>query len=595
MNPPAPPAAPLKSGARPEALPPWRRAGAWAVRHGLSVTLAVAALARLVQGLQARASDPFYARSPAHFDMHTYCAWGQAIASGDWLSARFTEGGPFFYGPVYSYFLGLLFTLFGPGYDAVHLVQGALGLLVPLCLWLVARDLFGRPAALATGLLAALCAPLLFYEQVLLMEGLLTALHAVLLWCVIRTQNPVRRPGLWWLAAGLLAGTATLARSNFLLLLPFLAALPLAYSAGMPEGRRTAFTRAGLFAAGAAFILALSLARNVAVSGQWVLTTSNGPMNLYIGNAPDSEGILQLPPSYQRLKEQYGSESAVPWSAELRRALAASPGAPVRLFFRKLWLFWNSYDVPDNVSYYAMKRYYPLVAYSPSTWLLLVPLALSGAWLTRASWRRQLPLYFYAVGVPVTIALVFVLGRYRLPVLLPLLLWSGAALALLAGRAAARRWKELVPHAMLLAAGVALLWPTRSPAAARNRGAGSERPTLIRVNDYNNLAQGQIDAGRPEEALRVLEEGVAIYPAAVELVAKLTDLCFASGWPERAVPLLARFVQLKGPAPAALLRLAEAHARSGNRAEAAQVLQELLRHHPNHPEARKHLAELAPG
>jgi hypothetical protein len=305
--------------------------------------------------------------------MNTYWQWAKGIAAGDWLSAK-TRPQAFYYGPLYAYFLAILIRFFGENFHVVHGTQALVGLVAPALLWSLGRRLFGKGPALATGLLAAVCAPFLFYEQTLLMEGLLIAIHAAILWAFVRGQESAgHQRRLWALVAGALSGVACWGRGNFLLAMPALAAVWLFLPAVLaPTGESDRETETPLsppvrtpphpFRAGAgcsaaylfgvALLLAVTLWRNHHVSGQWVVTTSNGPVLLYIGNASDARGFFYYPKSFEALEDRYGSQAAVPWLHELLRDVAAHPAAFARLMLRKVWMFWNSYDYADNVSYY---------------------------------------------------------------------------------------------------------------------------------------------------------------------------------------------------------------------------------------------------
>ncbi|MCX7625736.1 MAG: glycosyltransferase family 39 protein [Candidatus Sumerlaeaceae bacterium] len=153
------------------------------MQKGGWVVAAIALLVRLIHWWSVRRSDPLYAYTLPETDMHTYWEWAKAIAQGDWLSRK---QGVFYYGPLYPYWLAPWFKLFGPNYDLVHLMQVAVGVLAPLAIWDLTRRLFSWREALVAGLLLAVAAPILFYEQLLLMEGLLVAIHAGFLWCCVR-------------------------------------------------------------------------------------------------------------------------------------------------------------------------------------------------------------------------------------------------------------------------------------------------------------------------------------------------------------------------------------------------------------------------
>jgi len=587
---------------RPKPIPPWLE---WLVEHGLWVTVAAAALARLIYWMHIYASNPLYAHTLPKCDMDTYWQWGRKIAAGDWLS-RQSQPGPFYYGPLYPYFLAAIFRLFGESFHAVHGIQALVGLLPPALLWAIGRQLFGKGPALATGLLAALCAPFLFYEQTLLMEGLLIAIHATILWCLVRGQEASgQRAWRWALGAGMLSGLACWGRGNFTVVIPVLAAawlvVPVLIVPGAPSASKAASSKApsqrpkslwrsGAFCAaaytlGAALLLAVTLWRNHYVSGGWVLTTNNGPTLLYVGNASDSRGIYFFPPSFQALEDQYKRQGAVPWGREVLRDVAAHPAAFVRLLVKKTWMFWNSYDYADNISYYLCKRFSPLLQWSPSTWLTIVPLAVLGIWETRRSWRRQMFLYVYAAAFALSIIAVFIVGRYRLEELLPLLVWAGAALAVLARRAWEKQWKNVGARAAVVAGGIALLWPAWSPAVAYNTPSQMKGIHLVRPNDYNQIALAWLEVKQREPARKLLEEAVVQYPYLEGIAFPLSALYIEDGNPQRAVAILQGYVRIRGTEKYGLLRLANALSLCGRKAEAISAVQNVMRNHPGDAEA----------
>ena len=587
------------------------------IERGLWITLLAAVLTRLIHWINIHAFDPLYAQTQPMSDMRTYWVWAKAIAAGDWLSEN-AQNGPFYYGPLYAYFLACLFRVFGESYSVVHGLQALIGLLAPLVLWTISRRLFGKGPALATGLLAAFCAPILFYEQTLLTEGLLIAVHAAILVCLVRGQESVGRAWLWALGGGVLSGVACWGRGNFFLVIPAITAtwtiapvvftrtLPLESPSGEPQSLRLPTAQqkplwavgtvcAAAYLLGVALSLSVTLWRNHHVADRWVLTTANGPILLYMGNSSDSIGLFQSPSSRHDLEKQYGSQGAVPWGRELLRDMAAHPGAFVRLLLKKTWMFWNSYDAADNVSYYACKRYSALMRWSPVSWLTLAPMALLGIWQTRRLWRRQIFLYVYTVGFALSIIAVFIVGRYRLEALFPMLVWAGPAAADLSRQAWERRWRRLVVPVLALAVGVAILWPTRSPAAIYNAAKGQKDIPLVRRNDYDRLAVAHLELGQRRQATELLEEAVAFYPWFNPLVRRLAIIHIQERKFEQAVAVLEKYIQLAGPDGETNLLLADALASGGRTADAIALLQDLLRNNPQDAQAQTLLSQIQKG
>jgi tetratricopeptide (TPR) repeat protein len=602
--------------AAPRPIPRWV---VWATDHGLWITLAAGISARVIHWASIYHYDPLYAHTLPMSDMQTYWQWAKEIAAGDWLGAK-SRPGPFYYGPLYAYFLGVLFRGFGESYNAVHAVQALLGLLSPVVLWAICRRLFGKGPALATGLMAALCAPILFYEQQILVEGLLIAVNALLLLCLVRGQEPGRWTWLWAFGSGALSAISCWGRGSFLLVIPALAVAWLIMptlvtepppepeanrnspcAIGNPKSRIQNPKLAGVLCAtayvlGVALLLGVTLWRNHHVAGQWVITTSNGPILTYLGNASDAHGAFYYPPSYKTLTERYGSQNAVPWGRELLCDMAAHPLGFARVMARKIWMFWNSYDIADNVSYYLYKRYLWPIRWNPVNWLTLLPLALLGLWETRGLWRHQVFLYIYALGFACSIIAILVVGRYRLPLMLPMLIWAGPATVGLICNAWESRWKNVGIRAAVLTAGVALLWPTWSPGARANSPPTSDRVRLVRPNDYDKIAEAFQNLGRRQEARQLVEEAVSDYPWVKYLVVSLAKSYIRDGQSEKAVAVLETYLQTRGTEERdGVVLLAIALVNCRRQGEAIERLQRLLQSDPNDSSARALLARIQGG
>lgn len=584
-----------------------------AMDRGLWVTAGAAVVTHLLHWVNVRLFDPLYAQTMPGNDTFTYLEWARDLVAGDWLGAA--SGSPFYYGPLYPYFLGVLFRVFGENFDVVHGVQALIGVLPPVLLWLVCNRLFGKGPALATGLLAAFCAPALFYEQLLLMEGLVLATHAGMLYALARGFDFQRRAGLWALVAGALSGLACWGRGNTLLVIVMLTAFwPIAarwvgpqpavesqtgdadsIPSPLPGTRKrlvVGATCAMAYLLGAALLLGVTLWRNHYVSGRWVLVTTNGPVNLHMGNASDSLGVMHRPPSLEKLKKRYGSEEAVPWMRELLRDAAAHPGTFLGLQLKKTWMFWNSYEIADNRNYYANKRYSWLLRVSPVTWLTVLPLAVLGVWETRRSWRRQLFLYVYAFGFSLSIIAVFISGRFRLPEMLPMLIWAGVAVAGLARRVWERDWRRVIAWAGVWVAGVVCLWPGWSPGVRRNNPEGVSGVRLIGWSDYRRLAAAHVKLDEHKQARAILEEAVDRYPWVYQLVGFLATIYARDREPDKAASVLENHIRLVGKNPDATIKLAEMYALGRRYENARSVLRQLLQTSPENTRAKELLERL---
>src|SRR6266545_186115 len=109
-------------------------------------------------------------------DSYAYDQWGVAIAGGDWLGKEV-----FYQAPLYPYFLGILYALFGHDLWSVRVVQMVMGALSCGLLYLVGKQFFSRSAGIAAGVILALYAPAIFYESLIQKSALDLFLVALLL------------------------------------------------------------------------------------------------------------------------------------------------------------------------------------------------------------------------------------------------------------------------------------------------------------------------------------------------------------------------------------------------------------------------------
>ena len=576
--------------------------GGWMV---FGVALAI----RLAHWWFVRRNDPLYDLTLPETDMHTYWEWAKSIAAGDWLSRK--QGG-FYYGPLYPYWLAPWFAAFGPRFELVHGLQALLGTLPPVLVWSIGRNLFNPTAGLAAGLLLALCAPLLFYEQLILMEGLLVAIHAGFLWCL--AKGVLARSGRSWLyaaGAGLLAGLACLGRGNFqlvaLLFVPgWYVATRLADRSSEKEqsvpcdqqqpsqaaSPKRAWRHVTAYTLALSVVLSASMVRNGIIGGQWVLTTSNGPILLYIGNAPDSMGVFHYPDSFFALERKYGDRAAIPWMRELGAGILREPASFLLNLARKTWMFFANYEIADNASYYLFGRFSPLVRVNPLEWAPLLALGLLGLLMTRAQWRRQSFLYFYAVSFAISIIVVFVVGRYRLEFLLPMALWGGAALAQAWRWLQEQRWRPLAIFCGALAVLNLLLAARWSPAAEINTPPGMPGVRLIRPNDFGLLARAYFEKNDRDKAREVLAEGFAIHPWDQALARSLALMLEGEGQVEHAVAILRRYLTNMPHDAELVVELARMFARSERWNESEHLLKRVVDAQPDNEKARRLLLQV---
>ena len=230
-------------------------------------------------------------------DEEAYVEWGKQIAAGEILGHRI-----FYQDPFYPYFLGGVFRIAGANYVLVRLLQVLMGTLSVAVVFWTARKLLGeKPALLAAAIMAAYRG-LYFFELQLLKESMVILFSAFSYALGVAAADQPKSKGRW-LGLGLVLGLLTLLRGNYQAILPLVVIWALVYD--WKEAWRERLLRAAAVGVGLALVIVPVTARNYAVGGEWVLTTSQGGANFYIGNNPLANGRYAALP-FVRPNPQWG-------------------------------------------------------------------------------------------------------------------------------------------------------------------------------------------------------------------------------------------------------------------------------------------------
>src|SRR5215213_692646 len=97
-------------------------------------------------------SSPFFVTLLG--DANGYDLWAQRLAAGDWIGSEV-----FYQAPLYPYFLGVVYALFGRDLLIVRVVQALIGSASCVLLGLAGARLFSKRVGLVAGLALALWAP----------------------------------------------------------------------------------------------------------------------------------------------------------------------------------------------------------------------------------------------------------------------------------------------------------------------------------------------------------------------------------------------------------------------------------------------------
>ncbi len=373
-------------------------------------------------------SNPFFA--DPQMDALYHDRWAMSIARGDWIGAEV-----FFRAPLYPYFLGTVYAIFGHSYLMARVIQAVVGALSCVLVFRIGRRFYGPVVGVVAGVLAALLAASVYYEAELLLvvlETFLSLLALDRLLIAADGSNRLRVPH-HALLAGVALGLAAITRPNFLVIIPL--AILFLLRRLRRHGRTVWALALMLYLAGAAAPIGVVLVRNFAVGGDFVPIASQGGLNFYLGNNAAADGMAALAPEFrqtwyggirdaERLAEEAVGKPLKPsevsdyWLSRGLNWIRANPLDWMKLTARKAVLFWQAFEIPNNEDFYYFNRY----SFLFRNRLLLMfgaiaPLALAGFVLgfIRKNPARLLALFVALFSA--TVILFFVCGRFRAPVI----------------------------------------------------------------------------------------------------------------------------------------------------------------------------------
>jgi tetratricopeptide (TPR) repeat protein len=412
--------------------------------------------------------DDFFFQTP-YMDARYYDNWASEIVkSGDWLSS---ERGIFVMSPGYSYFLAVIYTLFGRNISLVAAIQLLIGSISCVLVFLIARKV-AMPSlnsdeidknennkwvdapAVISALLSAAYGLSLFYEAILVKAALINFVNLFMLYLLILGSE--KNKWIYFLSAGLCLGYSAHLRPNILLFVPFLIALhfanikkrkgaSLGALSALHFWKRQIFTITTFLLGIMIFLVAGGL-RNYIVGRQFVMTTAHGGMNFYTGNNPQSIGpYFGLPFADPNPEDEIkgfhaeaerraghvltNDEADKIWYQESWDFVSKQPVKWLVLVTRKILIFLNNYEDSINLDYEVFRKEsnsilsLPLITYG-----IVLPLGLWG--IIVCGWKnyttRLLTLYFMSYFLA-TVAF-FVVSEYRYPVVPVLTIFAGQSL-----------------------------------------------------------------------------------------------------------------------------------------------------------------------
>lgn len=548
--------------------------------------------------------NPLFLRPALDAAMHDQ--WARGLLAGTWPPAE-----PFFRAPGYPFFLGGLYALgrlLGlppeglPARLAVAFVHAFVSALGAGLAALIAERTWGRRAGWAAGLVFAALWTSIYFAGELLLETLATTLALWLVWRLLADDGDGgRQPGARsLLVTGIVAGLGAITRPPLLVLLPVIA-WDLHRRRGMPwRSRGWAALAAGLF-----LTVSPVTAYNVWRGGDAVLIATQGGVNFWIGNNPESDGATAIAPGtrptwqggYEDTIAQAQQEAGRPLRPSqidahyMRKGLSFlvhEPGRAVSLYARKLRLLLGAGERSNNNNPYFWSKLSFVLRWP--VWVGFAPvlvLATLGLFRRDAHRGRRGALLACATAYALSVLVFFINGRFRLPLLALLAVPAGAGLERVWTAARGRRWPDGVT----------------GPAVAAALGLFSAsdllgfRESHLDADAFSRFTLGNAyaDAGDMARAARAWEQALdaqrryhltAFGLIEEPLYTSLGRHYLATGRAHEARQLYAEWVRNNPETVAGRIALGELLLQEGRTAEAAAQFEMVLRQHPENRPAQ---------
>jgi 4-amino-4-deoxy-L-arabinose transferase-like glycosyltransferase len=412
-----------------------------------SVIFAFALSVRLIYFFQA-ADNPAF--STPIIDSAKYHAVAHKLATEGVMGGQF-----FWQSFFYQFFLSRLYSVTGSSITAAKLFNFLLGSVTASLVYVLGKKLFGRQAGVIAALIFALYGPCIAFEAELLAVGWACFFSALLVLLLIKTAERGAKNRLC-LLAGTCAGLSIITQAPF---------VPFVFASGIwlvwklwrnSANARSAVFKTLSFIGPAAAIPTLVGLLAFMETGAFSPLPQSGAVNLYIGNNPNSEQTIMIRPG-----EQWRNLMALPIIN------GAEEPAEQSRFFMQLFLdyvknhpadflkglldkasqFCTSREVPRNIDIYIYRKFSPLLSILlfkigrfGFPFGLLLPLAITGIAL---NFRRIPPvLLLLLLLYPLSLILVFICSRYRLPIIPILCLPAAVAVVQIAQALKDRRFAK---------------------------------------------------------------------------------------------------------------------------------------------------------
>lgn len=585
-------------------------------RHILIGCIIIGAVLRLIYLFEIE-RIPFFYHPVA--DAKIYVDRAMEIYRGDIVP----ESVSFHSSPIYPYYIAATYAI-GETLATPRVVQMLTGLANIVIVYLIALNLFGVIPALIAAFVMSVYPVFIYFEGDLMMIPLI--LFTINLSCLMFVRYQMTRARKYLIGAGIFLGLSAMGKPDTIMIAPFMALYILLTEGTVKRG----LVRACMLAVWVTVTISPITITNILALNDFVLLTSNGGVNFYIGNHSGADGMFHLPEEsglwdhklYLSSKEVAEKSMGKPltsgevsrfWFDKATAFITDKPLEFLSLTGKKIMLMINRYEISNHHSFYFFGKWSNVLTFNPLRLGILVALGLIGIVLSLRNWRRFVVVYIY-LGVSFwVIVFFFVTARYRLPTVPFYILFGSYAIHELWQMARTRQIRRivllLIPALMVYALtfvrfpefggtynqdlhnlGNVYMDLKQYDKALRCYLLVRKRNPKSPFNHYNvaNIYQVQ---GKTEMAISEFLREIEVNPEFADSYINLSQIYMKQGKLEKARDYLEQALQVER-VPSVMVNLGYIHYQLGNVPRALELFEQAFILAPDNPTVLRNLITL---
>ena len=388
--------------------------------------LAIGFILRVIYILETQ-SSPFIQN--LFSDSKIYFDWAKELSnSNKWFGKEV-----FFMSPGYPYFLAFIFKFFGPSLLAVRILQALINTATIFLVYKTTKNLFDRNTGYVAASITAVYSIFIFFSGAVFGETIQTFFVTAFIYFLSKNQENSRYNK--WFLSGLMLGIASLFRANILIVFPALF-IWIAYTFLKSENLKKELKRTLIFLFIGTAIPILPVTLNNYIAGkEFILLTSNGGINFYLGNNEKALGVYSTPKDFDFFMDMAGinyaqkithreltpSESSSYWYKQGLEFISTNPIDAFSLTLKKLLFFFDDDENPQtsqiNIDFFR-EKYSTLLKIPLPNFIFIFLFSIAGFYysIKKLNNDKIKLMYIILATFVVGTILFFVSGRFRIAI-----------------------------------------------------------------------------------------------------------------------------------------------------------------------------------